>query len=760
MSLLTPENALRVPTRPAMRRERTRHEFQAQSSKYQKSKSQGEPPALTDLFVGIAVQEGANGTLDVGFVSHDGTYSIDFAVTTLRLHDPVIPTKLNDAVANLKSENVPPNVDSGSESDISETSTKSGTRSPSSTPITTKELPDFLAKFLISRLKEYQQDHHYKYVGAGINQRTVKYCPQLPSRLWQELDIVPLVLEDKPHPDAFRAKRGHIHIYVDEEADSMARKALLFFGPSGQPRVSVGYQNLVQVDCGGRAAICSADDFRGSVRDPTWKATMKYVESLKQNNVQIAFFNSTPQGGGVALMRHAMIRFLRTMKVDASWYVPRPKPAIFRITKDNHNILQGVADPELRITQRSISTLDEWCKSNAERFWTPEECPLAPRSKGGADVIIVDDPQMPSLVKLAKEQDPTRPVIFRSHIQVRADLADQSGTPTSEVWNWVWNNVKEADVFISHPVREFVPSNVTTSKVGYMPATTDWLDGLNKQLSDWDSQYYFHQFDTDCIRSGMNRLAYPARQYIVQIARFDPAKGIPDVLASYAELRRKYMADKPIEEVPQLVIAGHGAIDDPDATRIYDETISQLEDLYSDIKDDVIVKRLGPTDQLLNALMSNAHVALQLSTREGFEVKVSEALHKGVPIIATRAGGIPLQVQDGKSGFLVQPGDYKAVAKHLHTLFTHNKTYDEMSHFAETNVSDEVSTVGNALAWLYLADRLAKGEKLEPNCAWINDMAREGADVPYQEGEVRLPREAGLDLNSPVGTPMTEEKVS
>jgi len=210
-------------------------------------------------------------------------------------------------------------IDSGSESDISGTSTPSGTRSPSFTPLTTKELPDFLADFFITKLKAYQADHHYKYIGAGINERTVHYCPQLPSRLWQELDIVPLVLEDKPRPDAFRAKRGHSHLYVDEEADSMARKALLYFGPSGQPRVNVGYQNLVKVDCGGRAAICSIDDFHGSVREPTWKATMKYIESLKKNNVQIAFFNSTPQGGGVALMRHALIRFLRTMKVDASW---------------------------------------------------------------------------------------------------------------------------------------------------------------------------------------------------------------------------------------------------------------------------------------------------------------------------------------------------------------------------------------------------------------------------------------------------------
>jgi len=134
---------------------------------------------------------------------------------------------------------------------------------------------------------------------------------------------------------------------------------------------------------------------------------------------------------------------------DSPRYVPKPKPEIFRITKNNHNILQGVADPGLRLTEKQIEMLDDWCKQNAERFWISKDGPLAPRSQGGADVIIVDDPQMPSLVKIAKEQDPDRPVIFRSHIQVRADLADQEGSPTSEVWNWVWQNVKQADLFIS-----------------------------------------------------------------------------------------------------------------------------------------------------------------------------------------------------------------------------------------------------------------------------------------------------------------------
>jgi hypothetical protein len=42
-----------------------------------------------------------------------------------------------------------------------------------------------------------------------------------------------------------------------------------------------------------------------------------------------------------------------------------------------------------------------------------------------------------------------------------------------------------------------------------------------------------------------------------------------------------------------------------------------------------------------------------------------------------------------------------------------------MSRHVATHVSDEVSTIGSALSWLYLADALAKGKKLEPNCKWI-----------------------------------------
>jgi len=444
-------------------------------------------------------------------------------------------------------------------------------------------------------------------------------------------------------------------------------------------------------------------------------------------------------------MRHALIRFYRLMGIDCTWWVPKPKPEVFRITKTNHNILQGVAKPEERLSEDQQKLISYWVHSNAERFWTRRGGPLAPRSKGGADVIIVDDSQMLQIVDIAKQQDPDRPVIFRSHIHIRADLAEKPETNTAGVWNWLWSYAQHADVFISHPVSAFVPKTVPHQKLGYMPATTDWFDGLNKELSEFDTQYYLHEFNTQCRCQSMTPFAFPKRDYIIQIARFDSSKGHPDVVALYAKFRRssEFCKGKSEEETPQLVICGHYSVDDPDGTMVLNQTLEMLDNQYSDIKPSVVVVRLGPTDQLLNALMSNAKVCLQLSTREGFEVEVSEGLYKGVPVITSKAGGIPLQVQHENSGFFVETGDSKAAAKYLDVLFSDEKRYKEMSEFAATHVSDEVGTVGNAVCWMYLADTLAnKGKKLEPNGKWIWDLARADAGEPVKDdGEVWLPRD-------------------
>jgi len=341
------------------------------------------------------------------------------------------------------------------------------------------------------------------------------------------------------------------------------------------------------------------------------------------------------------------------------------------------------------------------------------------------------------------------PIVYRSHIEIRSDLVHVPGSPQEEVWKYLWNNIQLADLFISHPVSKFVPKDVPLEKLALLGAATDWLDGLNKELDPWDSQYYMGEFRNLCAKEKMNELNWPQRDYIVQVARFDPAKGINSVIDSYYKFRKLLEEKSPDlseDEHPQLLICGHGAVDDPDASIIYDQVLQQIHSApYKTYQKDIVVMRIPPSDQLLNALLANGRIALQLSTREGFEVKVSEALHAGKPVIACCTGGIPLQIVDGKSGFLTTPGDNDAVAKHLFELHTDEALYRKMSQYAKTHVSDEVSTVGNTAAWLYLAVMYTRGIKIKPNGAWLNDMLRQETGEEYVESEPRLPRE-GLTM--------------
>lgn len=200
--------------------------------------------------------------------------------------------------------------------------------------------------------------------------------------------------------------------------------------------------------------------------------------------------------------------------------MPKPKPGVFRLTKNMHNILQGVSDAEQRLNSENFEALSSWIEDNAKRYWLAKGGPLRPPQEGGADIVIVrsslshacnllmdtyqiDDPQMPGLIPLIKEITPNRPVLFRSHIQVRSDLIAKEDSPQAQVWEYLWSKIKQADLFISHPIPAFVPHNVPREKVAYLPATTDWLDGLNKNIDKWNKAHYRNAYNVHCHASRM-----------------------------------------------------------------------------------------------------------------------------------------------------------------------------------------------------------------------------------------------------------------
>ena len=177
------------------------------------------------------------------------------------------------------------------------------------------------------------------------------------------------------------------------------------------------------------------------------------------------------------------------------------------------------------------------------------------------------------------------------------------------------------------------------------------------------------------------------------------------------------------QHIPQLVITGHGSIDDPEGRVIHSEIIERMhgmmanEAIPDDFVRDIIVVRLGPSDQMLNAMLSGAVGAFQLSLREGFEVKVSEALLKGIPVIAYETGGIPLQIRDNVDGHLVPTGDICGVADKMRLLTLDKKHHARLKQHAQEDNREWILTPSNVLQWNYimLNGNIVNGDEVVPN---------------------------------------------
>jgi trehalose synthase len=127
------------------------------------------------------------------------------------------------------------------------------------------------------------------------------------------------------------------------------------------------------------------------------------------------------------------------------------------------------------------------------------------------------------------------------------------------------------------------------------------------------------------------------------VSRFDPWKDPIGVIDAYRQVT---------EQLPdvQLALVGSMATDDPEGWEFFNSTLEYAQG-DPDIK---ILNNLNNVGAIeVNAFQSQADVVIQKSTREGFGLTVSEALWKARPFIGGDVGGIPLQVKNGETGFLV-----------------------------------------------------------------------------------------------------------
>lgn len=131
------------------------------------------------------------------------------------------------------------------------------------------------------------------------------------------------------------------------------------------------------------------------------------------------------------------------------------------------------------------------------------------------------------------------------------------------------------------------------------------------------------------------------------LGRIEPFKGIEVLVEAYRMVR---------ERLPTLTltIAGRGKIPEP--------LCNKMEQLGIRL-----VNRWLSTEETC-ALMREADVVV-LPYRDATQSGViSLAMAHGLPVIASAVGGLPEQVIDGKTGFLVKPGDARDLSQKMEIL--------------------------------------------------------------------------------------------
>ena len=238
----------------------------------------------------------------------------------------------------------------------------------------------------------------------------------------------------------------------------------------------------------------------------------------------------------------------------------------------------------------------------------------------GWDVVIVHDPQPAGLFNNASEK--SRHWVWRCHI----DLS----TPNPSTIERLRPLIEPYEASVWH-LPQYVPEGITDG-VRIVPPAIDPLSPKNMAFSPEDAAFVSEQFGID-----------PERPLLCQVSRFDPWKDPMGVIDAYRAVREK------VPDV-QLALVGSMATDDPEGWDFFNRTMAHA-DGDPDIKILSNLNNVGAIE--VNAFQSQADVCIQKSTREGFGLTVTEALWKGRPTIGGDVGGIPLQIVDGESGFLV-----------------------------------------------------------------------------------------------------------
>jgi trehalose synthase len=349
-----------------------------------------------------------------------------------------------------------------------------------------------------------------------------------------------------------------------------------------------------------------------SLADYTHLVGRGLVEEIRElaeglNGKRVLHVSATAFGGGVSEILYTLVPLMRDVGLECSWQVIMGREEFFNATKLLHNSLQG--DPNT-LTPNEWELFDHYNEMNAKSV------------DGEWDVVIVHDPQPLGIKRGARNHG--KHWIWRCHI----DLSEPNPDPIERLLPLI----AEYDVSVWH-MEQYVPDALDgKGGVRIVPPAIDPLSPKNMALSPDDASFVCNQFGIDIDRPLM-----------CQVSRFDPWKDPIGVIDAYRLVTER------MPEV-QLALVGSMATDDPEGWEFFQRTFE-----YAGSDPDVkILNNLNNVGAIeVNAFQSQADVVLQKSIREGFGLTVTEALWKSRPVIAGDVGGVPLQIVDGESGYLV-----------------------------------------------------------------------------------------------------------
>ncbi len=320
---------------------------------------------------------------------------------------------------------------------------------------------------------------------------------------------------------------------------------------------------------------------------------------------RVLHVSATNFGGGVAEILNTVVPLMIDVGLECEWQVIYGREEFFNATKVLHNSLQG--NP----TTLSEEQWATWLRYNEIN---------AGQLGDGWDVCIVHDPQPAAICSLVP--DKARVWVWRCHI----DLS----TPNQLTLERLLPYLEPYQAAVFH-LQQYVPAGMD-GRAHLIPPAIDPLAPKNMAFSPEDAVYICSQFGIDV-----------DRPLLCQVSRFDPWKDPLGVIDAYRIVKES-------QPEVQLALVGSMATDDPEGWDYFNATVA-----HADGDPDIhILNNFSSVGAIeVNAFQSYSDVVIQKSTREGFGLTVTEAIWKGRPTVAGAVGGIPLQITDGESGFLV-----------------------------------------------------------------------------------------------------------